>query len=79
MVPPPIRKDDLSSSAEDFSFSDLVDVPELHGLMEVNYAATGMPSGIIDVLTGEVYAGAGVATHLHEIPPRQSGNQRPVH
>lgn len=72
MAPPPIKKNNFSSTAEDPSFSDLVDVPELYSLMEVNYAATGMPSGIIDVMTGEVYAGAGwqtICTKFHRANP----------
>lgn len=38
---------------------DLVQLDELQNMMDVNYTATGMPSGIIDAFTGEIYAGAG--------------------
>ncbi|NDV27278.1 PocR ligand-binding domain-containing protein [Desulfovibrio sp. JC010] len=38
---------------------DLVELDELQNMLDVSYAATGMPSGIIDAFTGEVYAGAG--------------------
>ncbi|WP_051261532.1 PocR ligand-binding domain-containing protein [Desulfovibrio inopinatus] len=56
-----------------YNFSDLINVEELQNLVEVNYAATGMPSGIIGVDTGEIYAGAGwqrICTHFHRAHPK---------
>ncbi|WP_432736061.1 PocR ligand-binding domain-containing protein [Maridesulfovibrio sp. FT414] len=40
-------------------FKDLVELKQLQNLLEVSYAATRMPSGIIDAVSGEIYAGAG--------------------
>ncbi len=65
--------DDANTSIEGgISFGDLVNVAELQNLLEVNYAATGMPSGIIDVESGEVYAGAGwqdICVKFHRVQP----------
>jgi len=55
-----------------FSFRGLVNVDQLQNMLEVNYAATGMPSGIIDAVTGEVYAGAGwqdICVKFHRAHP----------
>ncbi len=53
-------------------FKDLIEIDELQNMLEVSYEATGMPSGIIDAITGEVYAGAGwqrICTHFHRTTP----------
>jgi len=71
----PARKHNLAVYAKPltgFSFRDLVNIDKLQSLMEVSCAATGMPSGIIDVFTGEVYAGAGwqdICLHFHRVNP----------
>lgn len=40
-------------------FDELVDVENLKKMVAANFAATGVPIGIIDAETGQVYAGAG--------------------
>ncbi len=53
-------------------FKDLIKFDELQKMLEVSYSATGMPSGIIDAITGEVYAGAGwqrICTDFHRVHP----------
>ena len=56
------EKYDLEPSCNELSklvFKDLIELDELQNMLDVSYAATGMPSGIIDAKNGEVYAGAG--------------------
>ncbi|SME92480.1 PocR ligand-binding domain-containing protein [Desulfovibrio gilichinskyi] len=53
-------------------FKDLIKFDELQKMLEVSYSATGMPSGIIDAITGEVYADAGwqkICTDFHRVHP----------
>ena len=54
------------------SFKDLVDVPALKHMVQANYDASGIPNGIVDAVSGEVYAGAGwqrICTHFHRNHP----------
>lgn len=54
------------------SFKDLVDVPELKRMVQVNYEASGIPNGIVDAVSGEIYAGAGwqrICTDFHRKYP----------
>ncbi|WP_415713099.1 PocR ligand-binding domain-containing protein [Maridesulfovibrio sp.] len=51
---------------------DLVEIDELQNMLDVSYSATGMPSGIIDASTGEVYAKAGwqrICIDFHRVHP----------
>lgn len=73
---PPVTQKNASDlrneSLKKFHFRDLVNVAELQNLAEVNFAATGMPTGIIDVETGEIYSGAGwqkICTKFHRAHP----------
>ncbi|WP_415717359.1 PocR ligand-binding domain-containing protein [Maridesulfovibrio sp.] len=53
-------------------FKDLIELEELQNMLEVSYNATGIPSGIIDAFTGEVYAGAGwqkICVNFHRAHP----------
>lgn len=53
-------------------FKDLIKLDELKKMLEVSYNATGMPSGIIDAITGEVCAEAGwqkICTNFHRVHP----------
>lgn len=53
-------------------FKDLVEIEKLQNMLEVSYAATGMPSGIIDAINGEVHAGAGwqkICINFHRAHP----------
>ena len=65
------------TAEEQISFRNLINVPELQNLLEVSYAATGMPSGIIDAKNGEVYAGAGwqdICVKFHRVHPETLKN-----
>ena len=65
------------ASGEQLSFGNLINVPELQNLLEVSYAATGMPSGIIDAENGEIYAGAGwqdICLKFHRVHPETLAN-----
>ncbi len=65
------------TAEEQISFRNLINVPELQNLVEVSYAATGMPSGIIDAKNGEVYAGAGwqdICVKFHRVHPETLKN-----
>lgn len=49
-------------------FTDLVDVDNLKKMVESTYAASGIPVGIIDAHSGQIYAGAGwqrICTEFH--------------
>ncbi|WP_319759534.1 PocR ligand-binding domain-containing protein [Maridesulfovibrio sp.] len=51
---------------------ELVELDELQNMLDVSYTATGMPSGIIDAYTGEVYAAAGwqrICVDFHRVHP----------
>ena len=51
---------------------DLVQMDELQNMLEASYTATGMPSGIIDAFTGEIYAGTGwqkICVNFHRVHP----------
>ena len=51
---------------------NLIEIDELQNMLDVSYNATGMPSGIIDAKTGEVYAGAGwqkICVNFHRVHP----------
>ncbi|NDV23482.1 PocR ligand-binding domain-containing protein [Desulfovibrio sp. JC022] len=69
--------DDCSSKAIKEKLSglllkDLVELDELQNMLDASYTATGMPSGIIDAFTGEVYAGAGwqkICVNFHRVHP----------
>lgn len=53
-------------------FKDLIEIDELQNMLEVSYAATEMPSGIIDAVSGEIYAGAGwqrICVNFHRVNP----------
>lgn len=52
----------------DTRLGDLVDLSQLKKLLEANYAASGMPSGIIDAFDNSILAGAGwqdICTKFH--------------
>jgi signal transduction histidine kinase/CheY-like chemotaxis protein len=58
--------------APDPRFSDLIDVPVLQKLAEANYAANGMPIGVIDAAGGEVLVGCGwqdICVQFHRANP----------
>jgi PAS domain S-box-containing protein len=49
-------------------FSDLIDVDNLRKMVKANYDASGIPIGIIDAQSGQIYAGAGwqrICTEFH--------------
>ena len=53
-------------------FSDLIDLDALQKMVQSNYDASGVPVGIIDAVSGEVYAGAGwqrIVTDFHRKHP----------
>ncbi len=52
----------------DISFKELVDIKALKKMVLANYASSGVPIGIIDAISGEIYAGAGwqrICTDFH--------------
>ncbi|MCG8685211.1 MAG: PAS domain S-box protein, partial [Desulfobacterales bacterium] len=54
------------------SFGDLIDLDALKNMVESNYRASGVPVGVIDAVSGEVYAGAGwqrICTEFHRKHP----------
>ena len=62
----------IKKKLSDLLLKDLVEVDELQNMMDVSYAATGMPSGVIDAVSGEIYAGAGwqkICVNFHRIHP----------
>jgi PAS domain S-box-containing protein len=49
-------------------FSDLIDVDNLRKMVKANYDASGIPIGIIDAQSGQIYAGEGwqkICTEFH--------------
>jgi PAS domain S-box-containing protein len=56
----------------DISFKELVDIKALKKMVLANYAASGVPIGIIDAISGEIYAAAGwqrICTDFHRKHP----------
>jgi signal transduction histidine kinase len=54
------------------TFKALIDVPKLQGLMDIQYAATGIPIGIIDV-EGSIQVATGwqdICTQFHRVHPQ---------
>ncbi len=56
----------------DVSFQKLVDIKALKKMVLANYAASGIPIGVVDAVSGEIYAGVGwqrICTHFHRKHP----------
>jgi two-component system, sensor histidine kinase and response regulator len=56
-----------------YRFTDFLDIPQLQELVIAQYAATGMPLGIIDAQDGTVHAGAGwqdICVKFHRAHPQ---------
>lgn len=52
------------------SFKDLIDVDSLNRMVQAHYAASGVPGGILDAMSGEIYAAAGwqrICTQFHRL------------
>ncbi|WP_320170098.1 PocR ligand-binding domain-containing protein [Maridesulfovibrio sp.] len=63
----------FNSEFDTLLLKDVIEVKELQSMLEVSYTATGMPSGIIDANSGEIYAGAGwqkICLNFHRIHPK---------
>ncbi len=56
-----------------YRFTDFLDLPQIQALIATHYAATGMPSGIIDAHDGSIHAGAGwqdICLNYHRAHPK---------